>query len=94
MILAAGDEITPAQLPKDIRDQARLGGGERIESLAEIEAAHIGRVLRATRGNVKLAAQRLGISRSTLYAKMQKFALSPEPDGTPASGSAAGPTVR
>ncbi len=27
MILAAGDEISPAQLPRDIRDEARLGGG-------------------------------------------------------------------
>ena len=93
MILAAGDEITPALLPKDLRDEARLGGGERIESLADVEAAHIERALRTTKGNVKLAAGRLGISRSTLYAKLRKYGLSPEPGETPASG-AGGPTVR
>ncbi len=48
-----------------------------------------------TRGNVKLAAQRLGISRSTIYAKMQKYALSPE--AVEAGATAAvpgGPDVR
>jgi DNA-binding NtrC family response regulator len=73
MILAMADEITVAHLPKDLRDEARAGDTGHVESLEEVEAAHIEHVLRLTRGNVKLAAHRLGISRSTLYAKMGKY---------------------
>jgi len=75
MILATGDTLTPAHLPDDIRE-GRLGRtGSRIATLEEVEAAHIRRVLKDCRGNVKLTAQRLGISRSTLYQKLEKLGL-------------------
>jgi two-component system response regulator AtoC len=77
MVLASGDTITPAHLPEDLCKESRGGHHLRVQSLAEVEAAHIERVLRVARGNVKLAAERLGISRSTLYAKMDRYGLGP-----------------
>jgi DNA-binding NtrC family response regulator len=75
MVLAVGDEITIAHLPVDLREEVRAGRGGRVESLEEVERAHIERVLQMTPGNVKLAAERLRISRSTLYAKMERYGL-------------------
>jgi DNA-binding NtrC family response regulator len=75
MILATGASITAANLPADLRRGA--GDGERgaIATLDEVEAAHIEHVVTVCRGNIKLAAQRLGISRSTLYAKLERLGL-------------------
>ena len=81
MVLASGEEITPAHLPEDLRKDGRAGRSVRVQSLAEVEAAHIERVLRLTRGNVKLAAERLGISRSTLYAKIDRRGGESDPGG-------------
>jgi two-component system response regulator AtoC len=75
MVLAVGEEITIAHLPVDLREAVRAGRGVHVESLEQVERAHIERVLRLTPGNVKLAAERLGISRSTLYAKMERYGL-------------------
>jgi transcriptional regulator of acetoin/glycerol metabolism len=44
-------------------------------SLAEVERAHIERVLEDLDGNVSLAARRLGISRTTLWRKMKHHEL-------------------
>ena len=46
------------------------------ETLAEIERLHIHRILDLEKGNVPRAAQRLGIPRSSLYAKIRQFGLS------------------
>ncbi|WP_223838513.1 helix-turn-helix domain-containing protein [Saccharopolyspora pogona] len=67
----AGD-ITLADLPAGYRDAgrtARLTGRERAERDAIVEA------LRATGGNKVHAAQRLGISRTTVYSRMRVFGL-------------------
>jgi two-component system nitrogen regulation response regulator GlnG len=45
-------------------------------SLEEVERAHIERVLADLKGNVSLAARRLGISRTTLWRKMKHHDLS------------------
>jgi DNA-binding NtrC family response regulator len=44
-----------------------------IQSLADIERHHIVAVLESCGGNKKLAAERLGISRSSLYEKLKEF---------------------
>ena len=43
------------------------------QTLVDVERSHIMSVLEACGGNKKLAAERLGISRSTLYEKMRGF---------------------
>jgi len=43
------------------------------ESLEALERARILDVLQACGGNKKLAAARLGIHRSTLYAKLDRY---------------------
>lgn len=67
----AGD-ITVHDLPAAYRNtgrSARLSGRERAERDAIAEA------LRVTSGNKVHAAQRLGISRTTLYSRMRAFGL-------------------
>lgn len=73
MILARGEEIRPEHLPKEIRTPTSPEEG--LVSLAEVEAAHIRRVLEACQGNLKQAAQILGIARSTLYEKLARYGL-------------------
>ena len=52
-------------------------------SLAEIERRHIMTVLESCGGNKKLAAERLGISRSSLYEKLKNH---PDADTCPGTG--------
>lgn len=70
---------------RDLPDQVRLGnmaglalgfdGPAPPGTLAEMEAAHIRRVLEATGGNQTVAAKQLGISRSTLWRKMKEYGI-------------------
>ena len=48
---------------------------DRGDSLAEGEEAQISRVIAGCGGNLTLAARRLGIAKSTLYAKMRRYGL-------------------
>ena len=43
-----------------------------IVPLEEVEMAHIHRVLEKCHGNISKAAEMLGITRQTLYAKIKK----------------------
>ena len=66
------DLIRPEHLPVKIlppeKNRRRRGAGE--PSLAEIESSHIQKILRQSGFNYTLAAEILGISRSSLYRKM------------------------
>ena len=53
---------------KDVLDAA----GE-VVSLDEVEAEHIRRAIDRCHGNMKLAAEQLGITRQTLYNKMKRL---------------------
>ena len=44
-----------------------------VESLEEMERKHILKILNQTRGNIAQAAEILGISRLTLYNKIEKY---------------------
>lgn len=56
-------------------------GPSRISSLADFESAHIRAVLDECGGNKKLAAEKLGISRSTLYEKLKERTAMGHSDG-------------
>ncbi|MBT3881094.1 MAG: sigma-54-dependent Fis family transcriptional regulator, partial [Candidatus Scalindua sp.] len=46
--------------------------------LSEVEGIFIQRALNATNGNISVAAEKLGIGRSTLYRKMQELGIKTE----------------
>jgi DNA-binding NtrC family response regulator len=88
LILASGDTLTAAHLPEDLRHLSKGEVTQPAATLEEVEGAHIQRTLKACKGNVKLTATTLGISRSTLYAWMQRLGIEggSERPGEPDSG--------
>jgi DNA-binding NtrC family response regulator len=75
--LAEGEEVTLDDLPEELRGAAppvrRAPARERLGSLAEAERAHVLAVLAACAGRQAEAAQVLGISRSTLWRKLEAW---------------------
>jgi DNA-binding NtrC family response regulator len=75
-VLLSESETISAQLLVPGREvtlgQQQSGG----DTLQEIERAAIARAINETR-NVQLAAQRLGIPKSSLYAKLKQFNIPP-----------------
>jgi transcriptional regulator of acetoin/glycerol metabolism len=76
-VVSRADEIRPEDLPPEIcagtaptRPEAETAG-----SLADVERAHILRVLARTGGNKSQAAELLGIDRSTLHAKLKQYGI-------------------
>jgi len=75
MIRAGGETtITPALLPSALRTSGTSDSSPH-ETLAEIEEEHIRRVLKATGANIQQSAKILGISRTTLYSKLDMYGL-------------------
>jgi DNA-binding NtrC family response regulator len=76
LMLATGNEITPDCLPPEVR---RFSAPplpieiERLRPLCQVEDEYIARVLDLTGHNHSRAATTLGISRSTLLAKLKKL---------------------
>ena len=71
-----GRVIRPADIELlHARESAPSNSGDHLQSLAEAERAHIGRVLEAVGWNKKQAAQVLEISRGTLYRKILEYRL-------------------
>jgi two-component system response regulator HydG len=75
VILARSGQVRPHHLPADLQRTARRSSVVGIKSLAEIEADHIAHALEAAGGNIKQTAELLGISRTTLYAKIKSHSL-------------------
>jgi DNA-binding NtrC family response regulator len=72
LVLAEGGAITEDDLPIEVAARAaRAAGAPEGHSLERVEQGHIQNVLRDCGGNKRLAAERLGISRSTLYEKLK-----------------------
>lgn len=79
MILASGDELALHHLPSDLWHATASPTVTPSMRLDQAEAEHISSVVAACSGNLKQAAQRLGIARSTLYAKLARYGLRPTP---------------
>jgi transcriptional regulator of acetoin/glycerol metabolism len=81
MILAEGDDITPKELPFELREVgepdrrvAVLGLPDRDDmSFERIERLHLSTVLARLDWNKSKASRALGISRATLRAKIRKY---------------------
>ncbi len=70
------EQIRPEHLPLKILHPKQTAVVEKHEcSLAEMERNHIQRILRQTANNYTLAAETLGISRSSLYRKMNELCI-------------------
>jgi DNA-binding NtrC family response regulator len=73
LVLAENGIITEDDLPPEVALKAEAGAGPAEEqSLERMERDHILAVLAECGGNKRLAAERLGISRSTLYEKLKE----------------------
>jgi DNA-binding NtrC family response regulator len=74
VLLARGDEVKAADLGLQ---PAREAGERRLEemSLEEVERLLIQKALKRFGGNVSQAAEALGLSRSALYRRMQKYEI-------------------
>jgi transcriptional regulator of acetoin/glycerol metabolism len=64
--------VNSQQLPEAVRAQA---AGRRLSRLEQLEASEMLAVLREADGNKLVAAQRLGIARSTLYRRLRSLGL-------------------
>ncbi len=79
VVLTRGDKITVRDLPEPVREDTRgapsLPPAPAGGSMAEAERRTIVRALETQKGNRKRAAEELGISRRTLYRKLEKYGL-------------------
>ena len=67
---------------EDLGLRPRTGGGPKMDDLTldEAERLLIERALSRNDGNVSKAAEDLGLSRSALYRRLQRFDLGGEPE--------------
>lgn len=75
MILTTGEELALHHLPLDLWAARQPRTSEGLLTLEEMEVEHIRAAMAACNGNIRLAARKLGISRSTLYAKLDRWGL-------------------
>jgi DNA-binding NtrC family response regulator len=75
VILCKGSVIAPEDLPARLFRPLTGGGGEKPRSLEDLEREHIAAVLAECGHNVSKASRILGIDRSTLYLKMDRFGI-------------------
>jgi len=85
MVLSENGRISEDDLPPELSVAAASGAASR-DTLAETERDHILRILRECGGNKRVAAQRLGISRSTLYERLRLWTAGGGENPPPAPG--------
>ena len=75
-VLAKGKKIEPSDLPPAvIQARGPLSGATRLANIVEHEIRLLEETLEECGWNKKLAAERLGISRTTLYTKLKKYQI-------------------
>jgi DNA-binding NtrC family response regulator len=82
MVVSDGPEILPEHLPPALRSTpvtstAPTEADGRLQTLEELERAHIERAIRTTDGHRSHAAKILGISERNLYRKLREYGLLP-----------------
>lgn len=78
IIVATSDQLTPEDLPIDLQQQLKESTGKGVFSdfeLAGIEKEHIQKVLKYTGGNKTETARLLKIGLTTLYRKIDEYAI-------------------
>ncbi len=88
LLTTPGAVITPADLPPEVRGDAVAPGSDPSTrqalspqsptTLEAVEREQIWRSLHACRGNVTATARHLGLAKSTLYAKLKRYAIDPQ----------------
>jgi DNA-binding NtrC family response regulator len=82
MIIGDGDWITPADLPRALQQDSSFPvptGDNLREALRAYEKAHIQAVLAKVDHDKKVAADRLGVSLSSLYRKLEELGIGLSP---------------
>jgi DNA-binding NtrC family response regulator len=87
LVIGKPPVVRAADLP--LRLAGRRGAAAAGDSLAEVERAHVQRILGETGWNVSRAARVLGIDRVTLYNKIKRYGLE-RPRGAEAAAAGAG----
>ncbi len=77
VVLARGETVALEHLPEELTNRRTEASQGVRRSLEEVERAHILAVLADCGGNQVEAARVLGVGRSTLWRKLQQYALSP-----------------
>jgi two-component system, NtrC family, response regulator AtoC len=76
VIVSTGRRLEEDHLPSGLRDAVSAQRQkEKPQSLAELEADYIARILDSTKGNKSECARILGISRKNLYEKIARYRL-------------------
>jgi DNA-binding NtrC family response regulator len=77
VLLAEGGEIGERELAFLRPATAQAGATDTSLTLEQLERSYIARVLDEEKGRVEEAAKRLGVPRSSLYAKLRRFGIVP-----------------
>lgn len=82
IVLSSSDMLTLDQIPEDIRQGRAPSSGTKMDTplqgitkITDAEKELIQKALLETRGNKSTAAEKLGISRRTLYRKLEEYKL-------------------
>jgi DNA-binding NtrC family response regulator len=78
MIVGEGEWITPQDLPRSVNRElapATDAGDDLRDALRAYERVHIETVLKRTQGDKRVAADRLGLSLSSLYRKIDELGI-------------------
>jgi two-component system response regulator PilR (NtrC family) len=78
MIVGDGEWIAPQYLPRSVNSElppVASAGDDLREALRAYERVHIDTVLKRTQGDKRVAAERLGLSLSSLYRKIDELGI-------------------